>query len=134
MTPVVILGPYAASTPIVQAQHLARVAALSAHAVRLGLAPWSIHHAAHAGAYGDDAVPVERERGLAASAALIARMARAGAQAWVIGTGPAGDDGVVPLSPGTRRDLSAYLDGGGRAAVVGSWGYWKALIDQGRAP
>ncbi len=111
---VYIAGPFAGDT----AENTRRAVAISRYATIQGLSPICVHPGILAGAYGDDAVPEERERGLAAVVSIVREVAKAGGTLWVL----LRDD--RSMSAGTRREWDAFADAGGRAVVSWTWSHW----------
>lgn len=120
-TLVYVAGPFRGA-PLLNS---ARAATVSALAVRQGYAPICVHPAIEAGAYGNDDVPEERERGLAAVIALVELVARNGGELWVI----LRDDGTP--SEGTRREVAAYEAAGGARIRTGVWPVWESRCGLG---
>jgi hypothetical protein len=115
-TLVYVAGPFRGATLL----NSARAATVSALAVRQGYAPICVHPAIDAGAYGNDDVPEERERGLAAVTALVEIVARAGGELWVI----LRHDGTP--SEGTRREMEAFTRAAPEGRIrTGVWAVWE---------
>lgn len=79
-----IAAPYAAPTPEGIAENVRRACLLARYAVSQGLAPVVLHPAIAAGAYGDEASPEERERGLQCAVEIARTVAAAGGRLWLI--------------------------------------------------
>jgi len=81
---------------------------LAAIAVRGGFAPIVIHAAIANGAYGDDRVPAERERGLQAACELAARAD----QLWIL------REWCGDVSRGCQEERDAFLFAKGAGGVI----------------
>lgn len=97
-----IAAPYGAPTPEGRAENTRRAVALAALAVAWGRAPICVHPLIEAGAFGDDALPADRARGLACCEAYVEMVAQAGGELWLL----LGDGGWI--SDGCRRELEAW--------------------------
>lgn len=119
MIPAYIAGPFAGPD---QTENVRRACALSLWAVRQGYAPICVHPGIAAGAYGDDAVPADRERGLVACEALVRCVADDPASRMLV---ILRDDGK--MSTGTDREVAAWIDERGPfEVVVRTWAEWVA--------
>lgn len=86
MIPVYLAAPFAPNPTLglTTEENLRRVNLFMDLALDRGYAPMCVHHTVHAGAYGNDNVPRERERGFQVSIALAVSLLRAGGQLWVL--------------------------------------------------
>ena len=111
---VYIAGPFAGDA----AENTRRAVAISRFATIQGLSPICVHPGILAGAYGDDAVPEERKRGLAAVVSIVWNVAGAGGRLWVL----LRDDGSP--SAGTQQELDAYAANDGPSITIRRWSDW----------
>ncbi len=139
-----IAAPFAADPDL----WTARVSVLSRWLTSLGLHPVSVHAAIQAGAYGDDADPASRARGIQAACALVRLISQSPNGSMVIITQ---NDGT--LSPGCRAEMGTFAEGkialvrdvhaqGGKIdmnaqsqrLIAGTWGEWCAWMEEGNLP
>jgi len=103
---VYIAGPFAGDekSNTAQACRLARLGLLQ------GFAPFVPHCSILMGAYGDDRLEGEREKGIEATLAILRMVAATGGELWVFG-----------LSPGTSREIEEWE----KVAGTGGVRYWN---------
>lgn len=99
---VYIVAPYGASTDEERRQNVDRAVALCAKACDQGFAPMTVHPGIYWGAYGHDADPVLRERGLEIDLAWIDIVDKIGGELWVL----LKSDGT--LSSGSEREVKRW--------------------------
>ena len=127
-----IAAPYAAPSPPESARNVARACLLArALLLRRGWSCIVPHPAIHAGAYGDDADPAQREAGTRATRDLVGAVAEAGGSMAALARDPSDDTppGLRLLSPGTCQEAMDFFEATGRRAETRTWAEWRAVLD-----
>lgn len=124
---VYVAAPYGASSPQVRERNRRRACALARLAVQEGLAPVVVHPGIELGAYGDDDVPEDRQRGLEVACRLVQAVAEAGGYLWLLEA----DD--HRLSLGCGAELLAWEDATRDRALVVTRAPWRAWRARFRA-
>ena len=127
-----IAAPYAAPSLHERSLNVARACLLArALLLRRGWSCIVPHPAIHAGAYGDDTSPEQREAGMRSTLEQVEMVARVGGALVAIARDPTDDipTGVHFLSPGTSAEVMAYQEACDRRAETRTWREWRAVLD-----
>jgi len=129
---VYVCAPYGAPTHEEREVNVARALGVAQVLAREGWCPVCLHPAIHAGVYGDDSDPAQREAGLAVAVRTVEDVVRGGGRVAVL----LRDDGT--MSPGTAAEwLAACRVAQASAAVFGRqwplllWDTWAGWLASG---